>query len=121
VDVREAPALELIEGLLQAGAMVKAFDPAAMDQVAALFSKVEMCKDAYAVAEGSDAVVLMTEWNQFRNLDLARIRKALRSWLSVGVVSLLGAAAAAYAQPPAAPYLSAGPVPGMARISRVAK
>jgi UDPglucose 6-dehydrogenase len=78
-DVREAPALELIEGLLNAGAAVKAFDPAAMDQVSKLFPKVEMCKDAYAVAEGSDAVVLMTEWNQFRNLDLLRILHALRS------------------------------------------
>jgi UDPglucose 6-dehydrogenase len=78
-DVREAPALELIEALLNAGAAVKAFDPAAMDQVAKLFPKVEMCKDAYAVAEGSDAVVLMTEWNQFRNLDLLRILHALRS------------------------------------------
>jgi UDPglucose 6-dehydrogenase len=78
-DVREAPALDLIEWLLGEGASVKAFDPAAMDQVVGLFPKVEMCKDAYAVAEGSDALVLMTEWNQFRNLDLGRIREALRS------------------------------------------
>jgi len=78
-DVREAPAIELIDALVAKGAIVKAFDPAAMDQVAAMFPGVEMCKDAYAVAEDSDAVVLMTEWNQFRNLDLTRIRQALRS------------------------------------------
>ncbi len=77
-DVREAPALDLLEGLLARGARVKAFDPAAMDHVARLFPAVEMCKDAYAVAEGADALVLMTEWNQFRNLDLSILREALR-------------------------------------------
>ncbi len=77
-DLREAPAVELIESLLAAGAAVKAFDPAATTQAAKLYPGVEMCKDAYAVAEGADAVVLMTEWNQFRNLDLERIRDALR-------------------------------------------
>jgi UDPglucose 6-dehydrogenase len=77
-DLREAPAIGLIESLLAQGAMVKAFDPAGMDQAAKLFPTVELCKDAYAVAQGSDAIVLMTEWNQFRNLDLDRIREALR-------------------------------------------
>jgi UDPglucose 6-dehydrogenase len=77
-DLREAPAMELIESLLGHGASVKAYDPAAMDQAAASFPTVEMCKDAYAVAQGADALVLMTEWNQFRNLDLDRIREALR-------------------------------------------
>jgi len=77
-DLREAPAMELIETLLAKGATVRAFDPAAMDQAAKVHPTVEMCKDAYAVAEGSDALVLMTEWNQFRNLDLDRIRRALR-------------------------------------------
>jgi nucleotide sugar dehydrogenase len=82
-DLREAPAIELVESLLAAGAAVKAFDPAATDQAATLYPSVEMCKDAYAVADGADALVLMTEWNQFRNLDLGRIRNALRqpsSW-----------------------------------------
>jgi UDPglucose 6-dehydrogenase len=78
-DVRESPAIELIEGLLAKGARVKAFDPAAMDHVARLFPAVEMCKDAYAVAEGADALVLMTEWNQFRHLDLPSLREVLRA------------------------------------------
>ena len=77
-DLREAPAVELIDSLLAEGATVRAFDPAATEQAAKLYPAVEMCKDAYAVAEGADAVVLMTEWNQFRNLDLGRIRDALR-------------------------------------------
>jgi len=76
-DLREAPAITVIESLLEEGATVRAFDPAAMDEAARLLPAVEMCKDAYAVAEGSDAIVLMTEWNQFRNLDLDRIRHAL--------------------------------------------
>jgi UDPglucose 6-dehydrogenase len=76
-DLREAPAMELIESLLERGATVKAFDPAAMEQAALVLPSVEMCKDPYAVAEGSDALVLMTEWNQFRNLDLDRLRSAL--------------------------------------------
>jgi UDPglucose 6-dehydrogenase len=78
-DLREAPSIDLIRQLLDHGAAVKAFDPAAVGQVATLFPAVEMCKDAYGVAEGSDAVVLVTEWNQFRNLDLRRIRDGLRS------------------------------------------
>ncbi len=78
-DLREAPAIELIERLLAQGATVKAFDPASMDQAAQLFPGVEMCKDPYAVAQDSDALVLITEWNQFRNLDLERIREALRT------------------------------------------
>jgi len=76
-DLREAPAITVIESLLEEGATVRAFDPASMDEAARLLPAVEMCKDAYAVAEGSDAIVLMTEWNQFRNLDLDRIRHAL--------------------------------------------
>jgi UDPglucose 6-dehydrogenase len=78
-DVRESPAIELVEGLLARGARVKAFDPAAMDHVARVYPSVEMCKDAYATADGADALVLMTEWNQFRNLDLPRLREALKA------------------------------------------
>jgi UDPglucose 6-dehydrogenase len=78
-DLREAPALDIVRGLLAGGASVKAYDPAAMDQVARLFPEIELCKDAYAAADGADALVLVTEWNQFRNLDLARIRDVLRA------------------------------------------
>ena len=78
-DVRESPALPLVEALVDRGARVKAYDPAAMDHVARLFPSVEMCKDAYAAADGADGLVIMTEWNQFRNLDLHRLREALRA------------------------------------------
>jgi UDPglucose 6-dehydrogenase len=77
-DIREAPALDLIRGLLARGARVRAFDPAAMANAARVLPEAEYCKDAYDAAAGADAVVLVTEWNQFRNLDLARLKGALR-------------------------------------------
>lgn len=82
-DIREAPALDLIRGLLERGARIRAFDPAAMANAARVLPEVEYCKDAYDAATGADAVVLVTEWNQFRNLDLARLKAALRQPLFV--------------------------------------
>ncbi len=60
------------------GAKVKAFDPAAMEETKAVFPKIEFGKDAYEVARGADALVLATEWNQFRRLDLQRIKELLK-------------------------------------------
>jgi len=77
-DIREAPALDLIRGLLERGARIRAFDPAAMPNAARVLPAVEYCKDAYDAAAGADGVVLVTEWNQFRNLDLPRLKAALR-------------------------------------------
>lgn len=76
-DMREAPALEILPALQQRGARIKAYDPVAMPAAQSLLPEVEFCDDSYAVCEGSDAVVLMTEWNQFRALDLARVRDLL--------------------------------------------
>lgn len=77
-DIREAPSLDLIRGLLERGARIRAFDPAAMPNAARVLPGVEYCKDAYDAAAGADGVVLATEWNQFRNLDLGRLKTALR-------------------------------------------
>ena len=77
-DLREAPSLHLIEKLLKEKARVRAYDPAAMDNAKALFPRVTFCKDPYDAAKGADALVIVTEWNQFRNLDLERIRGLLR-------------------------------------------
>ncbi|RJQ44898.1 MAG: UDP-glucose/GDP-mannose dehydrogenase family protein [Nitrospiraceae bacterium] len=74
-DIREAPALFIISRLLKAGAKIRAYDPVAMDDARKELPKITYCKDAYDAAKGADAVVIVTEWNQFRNLDLARIRK----------------------------------------------
>ena len=76
-DIRESSAIAIIEGLLEKGARVKAFDPAAMNEAKAIFPDIEYASDAYAAAAGSDALVLATEWNQFRRLDLQRIKASL--------------------------------------------
>ena len=77
-DLRDAPSLSIIGGLLKEKAKVKAYDPAAMDLARGLFPSVTYCRDPYAAAKGADALVIVTEWNQFRNLDLERVKKILR-------------------------------------------
>jgi UDPglucose 6-dehydrogenase len=78
-DIRESSSIAIIQGLLATGAKVKAFDPAAMEEAKAIFPGLEYGKDAYDVARGADALVLVTEWNQFRRLDLPRIKDLLKS------------------------------------------
>jgi UDPglucose 6-dehydrogenase len=82
-DVREAPALYICRALVQAGASLKVFDPVAADDaahaLADLRSSIEYVSDAYDAAAGADAVVIMTEWNEFRNLDLERLRQTMRT------------------------------------------
>ncbi len=78
-DVREAFSLALIPALQRKGAKVRAFDPVAMDTAAEeLNSKVHFCKDAYEAAQGADLLVLATEWNEFRMLDMRKIAKLMR-------------------------------------------
>ena len=76
-DIREAPAIDIIAALLQQGAQIKAYDPVAMPAAQQVLREVEYCKDSYAVCSGSDALVLATEWNQFRALDLQRVHALL--------------------------------------------
>jgi UDPglucose 6-dehydrogenase len=77
-DVRLSPAIEIIRMLQQRGARIRSFDPQAMGTAARELEGVEFCRDAYHAAEGADALVLATEWNEFRGLDLTRIKGALR-------------------------------------------
>jgi len=77
-DVREAPALKIHKALVQAGASVRAFDPVAMERVRALDLDITLCGNAYEAMQGSDAVVLVTEWNEFRTLDLQRVKSSLK-------------------------------------------
>jgi UDPglucose 6-dehydrogenase len=77
-DLRESPAIEIIHLLQSKGAHIKAYDPQAMPGAGALLPGVELCADAYSVAVGVDALVLMTAWDEFRRLDLARMRDAMR-------------------------------------------
>lgn len=76
-DMREAPALTIIPRLTEMGAHIKAHDPASMKAAADLLPGVELVADAYAAAEGADAVVLITEWNQYRALDLSRLKEIM--------------------------------------------
>ena len=73
-DVREAPSLALITALQDMGARVRAFDPAGMNQAQAVLKNITYCTDAYDCAEAADALVIATEWEQFRALDLDRLR-----------------------------------------------
>ncbi len=72
-DMREAPSLDIIAALQGAGAAVKVFDPEAMTEARGLLDKVEFCADAYDAMNGAEAVVIVTEWNEFRALDLSRV------------------------------------------------
>jgi UDPglucose 6-dehydrogenase len=77
-DVREAPALEVIRGLLQKGALVRAYDPVAMPGTMTQFGSIKYCENAYDVASDADALILVTEWDEFRQLDLARLKGLMR-------------------------------------------
>jgi UDPglucose 6-dehydrogenase len=77
-DMREAPSIPIVKGLIERGAEVAAFDPVARHQAEQVLSGVEFAEDAYAAAEGADAIVMVTEWDEFRALDLERIAGLLR-------------------------------------------
>jgi UDPglucose 6-dehydrogenase len=82
-DMREAPSLDIIPTLTAAGATVRAFDPEGMDEAKKLLSDVDWQPGAYEAVEGADALVIITEWNQFRALDLARVKAAMRAPLMI--------------------------------------
>jgi len=77
-DMRDAPSIPLVNGLVQRGASVSAFDPVAREQAEKLFTGIEFADDAYAAADGADALVIVTEWDEFRALDLEKIAELLR-------------------------------------------
>src|SRR6202171_6458407 len=77
-DMREAPSLDIARVLLAAGAHVRAYDPAAMEGSRRLLPDVEYMNDAYEVAAAADALVVVTEWNEFRDLDLVRLKKSMK-------------------------------------------
>jgi UDPglucose 6-dehydrogenase len=76
-DMREAPSIALITALHDMGAKVRAYDPAGMEQAKVVLEDVTYCESAYACAQGADALVIVTEWEQFRALDLARLKDAM--------------------------------------------
>ena len=80
-DIREAPAIDICRKLLEAGAAIQAYDPAAMQNSRRVLegTNVVFCRDAYAAAAGVDALWIATEWNEFRNIDLARIKSVMQA------------------------------------------
>jgi UDPglucose 6-dehydrogenase len=99
-DVRDSPALVIVRGLLKGGAKVRAYDPKAMDEFEKMMRDAKLafptdrlaafsfCKDAYAAALGADALVIVTEWNQFRKLELDRLLRLLKQPLIVDLRNL---------------------------------
>jgi UDPglucose 6-dehydrogenase len=87
-DIRESPALPVVRGLLDGGAEVRVFDPVAMDGCRPLFPEAEFCDNAYEAATGADALVIATEWNQFRKLELPRLHRLMRRPLVVDLRNL---------------------------------
>ena len=77
-DMRDSPSLSILPRLVEAGATIRAFDPEGMDEARKLLPGLEYCTDAYQAIDGADGLVLLTEWNEFRALDLARVKRLLR-------------------------------------------
>ncbi|WP_169568588.1 UDP-glucose dehydrogenase family protein [Sneathiella limimaris] len=82
-DMRESPSLDIIPTLCKAGANIHAYDPEGMEEAKSLLSDITFCKDAYEPLEGADAVVIITEWNEFRALDLDRVKSSMKSPIMV--------------------------------------
>jgi len=78
-DMRDSPSLEIIPALQAAGAKVHAFDPEGMDEARHMLKDVVFCEGAYETLQGADALALLTEWNEFRALDMDRVKAALKS------------------------------------------
>ncbi|MEC8163521.1 MAG: UDP-glucose/GDP-mannose dehydrogenase family protein, partial [Pseudomonadota bacterium] len=78
-DMRESPSLDIVPALQAAGASVRAFDPEGMEEAKKVLDGVTWCEDTYDAIKGSDAVAIVTEWNEFRSLDFARMKELMRS------------------------------------------
>lgn len=78
-DIRDATSQVIIRSVLEAGGEVRAYDPVAMDAMKSVFPQIRYCTDAYDAAKGADCLVIVTEWNEFRELDLPRIKSLLRT------------------------------------------
>ena len=77
-DLREAPALAIGKDLLAEGAVIRAYDPAALDEACRTLPGLKACRDAYDAADGADVLIIMTEWNQFRTLDFDRLKGLMK-------------------------------------------
>ncbi len=78
-DMRDAPSIDIAQDLIAAGARVRGFDPVAMEVACTILPAVEMCEDPYIMSEGCDALMVLTEWNEFKQLDLEKIKGLLNT------------------------------------------
>ncbi|MBI2239694.1 MAG: UDP-glucose/GDP-mannose dehydrogenase family protein [Magnetospirillum gryphiswaldense] len=78
-DMRDSPSLDIVPALVGAGATVKAFDPEGMDEAKKLLSGITYCDDSYSTLQGADVLVIVTEWNEFRALNLTKVKAALKA------------------------------------------
>ena len=88
-DIRYSPAITTIKMLLDQGAHIKAYDPAAMDNMRHVYPDITYCKSAYEAIENADAIIIMTEWNEFKQLDLARVSNLVKRKIIVDTRNLL--------------------------------
>ncbi|MCC6643026.1 MAG: UDP-glucose/GDP-mannose dehydrogenase family protein [Deltaproteobacteria bacterium] len=82
-DMRDAPSIDILRVLIERGAQVQAYDPAAMEHTRKILPEVSLCSGEYEACQGADALVIITEWNQFRMLDLDRVKRCMRQPLVV--------------------------------------
>ena len=113
-DMRDSPSLAILPALREAGATVRAFDPEGMAEAKKLMPELDYCGDAYEAMDGADALVLITEWNEFRALDLARVKRAAAP--AAGDRSAQHLQAARRWRPPASPITASA-----ARAARPAR
>jgi UDPglucose 6-dehydrogenase len=92
-DMRESPSLDIVPALQAAGAAIQTYDPAGMDEARKVLSDVVWCSDAYDAMEGADAMVLVTEWNEFRSLDLEKAKSLMRNPVIVDLRNVYDGAA----------------------------
>src|SRR5262249_14239686 len=76
-DIRDSPAIPIVRSMLEWGVKVRANDPAAMEEAKRLLPAADFCTDAYETAEGAHLLVFLTEWNQYRKLDLERLKSLM--------------------------------------------
>jgi len=76
-DIREAPSIYIIKMLKQKGAKIKAYDPKAMKKMEQIFPDIEYCENPYEVVKNSDCLVILTEWDEFKKLDLKKVKRLL--------------------------------------------
>ena len=90
-DMRDSPSIDIINGLLKEGAIIRAYDPEGMEEAKSIFPDIMWCMDAYDAIEGADAVSIITEWNQFRALDLERVKLLLKSPIMIDLRNIYNA------------------------------